>query len=60
MTFNLPPRVRAILYIVTALGTPIIAYLFAKDIIGEIEVTLWSAEVTVVSVLAALNTTPTK
>ena len=60
MTFNLPARVRAILYIVTALGTPIIAYLFAKDIIGELEVTLWSAEVTVVSVMAALNTTPAK
>ena len=60
MTFNLPARVRAILYIVTALGTPIITYLFAKDIVGELEVTLWSAEVTVVSVMAALNTTPTK
>ena len=60
MTFNLPPKVRAALYIITALGTPIIAYLFAKDVIGELEVTLWAAEVTVVNAMAALNTNTSK
>ena len=60
MTFNVPYKVRAALYVLTAVGTPIIAYLFAKDIIGELETVLWSAEVTVVAALAAFNTTPTK
>lgn len=55
MTFNLPPEVRTALYAVTAVGTPAIAYLLVKGYIGEAEVALWSAEVTVVSALAALN-----
>jgi len=55
MTFNLPPRARVILYALTALGTPVIAYLFAKDILGELEVVLWGAEVTVVTTMAGLN-----
>ena len=60
MTVNVPYKIRAGLYILTAIGTPIIAYLFAKDILGELEVALWSAEVTVVSALAAFNTVPTR
>lgn len=59
MTLNVPPKVRAFLYVFTALGTPVVAYLFAKGFIGELEVTLWSAEVAVVSSLAAFNTMPT-
>lgn len=55
MTINLPTKVRAALYILTGLGTPVVAYLFAKDIIGDLEVTLWSAEVTFVSILAMFN-----
>ena len=60
MTINVPYRIRAALYILTSIGTPVIAYLFAKDILGELEVALWSAEVTVVSALAAFNTVPTR
>jgi len=59
MTINLPYKVRAALYVLTALGTPVVAYLFAKELIGTLEVTLWGAEVTVVNVMAALNTQPT-
>lgn len=55
MTFNLPPKLRVALYILTALGTPVVAYLFNKAIIGTLEVSLWAAEVTVVNALAALN-----
>lgn len=55
MKLNVPPKVRAALYVLTALGTPLIAYLFAKGFIGELEVTLWAAEVTAVNALAALN-----
>lgn len=56
MKLNFPPQVRAGLYVLTALGTPVVAYLFAKNFIGEIEVTLWAAEVAVVNAMAALNT----
>lgn len=57
MTFTINPYVRALLYVVTALGTPVVAYLFAKGYLGTLEVTLWSAEVTVVSTMAAFHTT---
>jgi hypothetical protein len=43
------------LYIITALGTPLIAYLASKGIIGNLEVGLWSSIVTVVSGMAAFN-----
>jgi len=55
MRFNLPARARVIIYIVTALGAPIMAYLFAKGYIGELEVGLFSALVTAVNGMAALN-----
>lgn len=57
MRVNLPDRVRAAVYVLTALGTPVVAYLFARHTIGELEVTLWSAEVAVVTAMAALNVT---
>lgn len=60
MTINLPYRVRAALYVFTLLGSPAIAYLQSKGIIGEMEVNLWLAEVSAVALLAALNTQPTK
>ena len=56
MTLNLPPKARKIAYAFTALGTPLVAYLQVKGIIGDPEVVLWAAEVTVVSTLAAFNT----
>ncbi len=58
MPLNVPYRIRAGLYVLTAIGTPLVAYLLAKNIIGSLEVTLWSAEVAVVSALAAFNTSP--
>lgn len=58
MTLNPPRRIRAALYIFTALGTPLVAYLALKGYIGDPELALWGAEVTVVNGLAALNTTP--
>ena len=60
MTLNVPYKVRAGLYILSSIGTPIIGYLLAKNIIGELEVTLWGGLTTVVTAMAALNTTPTK
>lgn len=55
MVLNPPSKVRAIIYVVTALGTPAVAYALARHWIGPLEVTLWSAEVAVVNTLAALN-----
>lgn len=55
MQFNPPYKVRAILYLITALGTPVVAYLLAKGVIGQLEVVLWSAEVAIVNAMAALN-----
>ncbi len=56
MNLNPPRRVRAALYIITALGTPLAAYLKVKGYVGDEELALWAAEVTVVNGLAALNT----
>ena len=57
MKLNVSYKVRAILYVITAVGTPVVAYLAALGVIGDLEVTLWSAEVTVAGAIAALNIT---
>lgn len=56
MNMNLSPTVRRILYIITAIGTPIVAYLVEKGILDQDFSVLWSAEVAVVGGLAAFNT----
>lgn len=58
MSLNIPYKVRAALYVLIAIGTPTVAYLLAKGIVGELEVQLWSGLVTAVSALAALNASP--
>lgn len=55
MTLNPSRTVRVVIYLVTALGTPLVAYLNARGIIGSLEVSFWSAEVAVATGLAALN-----
>lgn len=55
MRVNLPSQVRAALYVITAVGTPVVAYLLAKGIITELEVGLWSGLVAVVNSMATLN-----
>lgn len=60
MKVNPSPNVRKALYLLTLVGTPVVAYLKAKHVLGDLEMTLWSAEVTVVSGLAALNVAPAK
>ena len=57
MTLNPPRKIRAAIYIFTALGAPIVSYLLAKGVIGELEMALWSAEVTAATALAFANTT---
>lgn len=56
MNLNPPTRVRQATYVLTALLTPVVAYLAAKGIIGDLEVALWSAEVAVVTLMAGINT----
>jgi hypothetical protein len=58
MTFNIPPKARIALYILTIIGTPVMAYLKAKGIVGDLEINLWSAEVVAVAGMAALNVKP--
>lgn len=58
MKISLPSNVRLALYIMTAIGTPLVGYLQAVGVIGVLEVGLWSAEVAVISALAAFNVTP--
>ena len=58
MSLNVPYKIRAALYILNAIGGPIVAYLLAKEIIGELELTLWAAESAAVFALAGLNVTP--
>lgn len=60
MKFEVPHPIRIAIYVVTALGTPIIAYLQARHIIGPLEVALWSAEVAAAGALAIVNVTPTE
>jgi hypothetical protein len=55
MPLNPSRRVRAAIYVLTAVGTPVVVYLQAKGIIGDLEFVLWSGEVTVASTIAALN-----
>lgn len=60
-TVNVPPLFRFALYALTAVGTPVVAYLVSRGILGDLEATLWSAEVTVVLALAMSKTDlPTK
>lgn len=60
MKINLPPAVRVALYVFTMLGAPVVVYLRARGIIGDLELALWGGEVSVVSVLAAFNVPSSK
>ena len=58
MTITLPRWARAAIYIVTIVVTPLVAYLRARDIIGDLEVQLWAAEVAAAGTVATLNLSP--
>ena len=55
MNLNLSPRIRAAIYSANVLGSPVMAYLLARNIIGTLEVGLWAAEMSAVFLLAGLN-----
>jgi hypothetical protein len=52
---TMPPTARFVLYLIGALATPLIAYLFQRGTIGEAEVTLFGAYVALINLLAASN-----
>ena len=56
MKLNPSRRVRAAIYLVNVVGTPVVAYALAKGWIGVGEVTLWGTEATAAFALAGLNT----
>lgn len=60
MTYNFPPKVRFALYVLTSLGTIAAGYLFNKQHIGEEELIAWGSVVTLVSTMAAFNTSENK
>ena len=55
MKIALPAKARLALYGLTALGAPVVAYLNVKGVIGDPEMVLWAAEVTVISTIAGFN-----
>lgn len=55
MTVNIPEKVRIALYVLTALSAPAIAYLNTTGVIGEDEVNLYFAYVTVIAAMAGFN-----
>jgi hypothetical protein len=56
MKITVPSRIRVAIYVLNVLGTPVVAYLLARAIIGPLEMTLWAAEVAAAFLLAGLNT----
>ncbi|KAB2807975.1 hypothetical protein ACIRN4_06425 [Pimelobacter simplex] len=55
MKINVPFRVRVALYLANVLGTPVVVYALAKGWIGDLELTLWGAEVAAAFAVAGLN-----
>lgn len=57
MQFNPPNKIRAALYIISAVGSVVVTYLSVKHYIGDAEVALWAGLVGVINTMAALNVT---
>jgi hypothetical protein len=60
MKIAVPPALRVVLYVLTLLGAPVVVYLRARGIIGDLELALWGAEVSAVSALAAFHVPPSE
>lgn len=55
MKVKLPYKVRTTLYIVSALGTPVVIALRAWNVIDDTAVTLWAALQAPIAAIAAFN-----
>lgn len=58
MSINLPPQVRAILYALIAITSPIVTYLGQQNRVSDFVVGLFAVIVTAVSALAFSNVNP--
>lgn len=58
MQLNLPPKVRATIYVVIVLGTALIVPLNAGGVASDLLLKVWSSLAGAASLLAALNVTP--
>lgn len=55
MNLNPPAKIRKALYILNIVGAPLVAYAVAKGYIGQLELNLWSGEVSATALLAGYN-----
>lgn len=55
MKITIPPALRVGVYVLNLLGAPVVVYLRARGVIGDLELTLWGAEVSAMSLLAGLH-----
>lgn len=58
MSLNPPRRVRIALYLLAMLGTPLVAYLYTRGLIGDPEAVLWAAYAAICNALAIGNAGP--
>ena len=58
MKLNLPSQVRAALYVIIAVSSPVVTYLGTEEVLSKFWVGLFSVVVTAVSALALANVTP--
>lgn len=57
MSITLPYKLRVGLYLLTVVGTPVVVWAKAHGWITDLDLTLWGAEVTAVTGVAALHAT---
>lgn len=57
MMLTLTATKRRVIYAATCIATPVVVYAKAKGWIGDLEMTLWAAEVTAVTGLAGIKVT---
>lgn len=55
MRINLPSKVRFAIYVFNGVGSIVVAYLVAKNYIGDPEAVAWTALSAFTSTMAALN-----
>lgn len=60
MPIILSPIVRQVLYIITGIGSIIMAYLFAESYVGDAEMVAWSSFTVFISAMAGFNVNPDK
>ncbi len=58
--FNLPPRVRATIYVLVVMGTAVLVPLNVAGIISDVVMSVWTSVSGAASLLAALNVSRSK